>query len=406
MPVTEVAIWSAMLGGLLTLAGLALGDVLGHRTTAAWRNLMFVLVTGASCVVMSGLPEHVFPELPARVVFVIKACLGPLAGAMGLFFIGTWLGGLREDSKVHYLTAWGAVALLTAAIVLAVVAMRADLADGHRVLWVSAAVNLVPVVLAMLAVRRASRLGDPLAPWMLLAIVCLAAMVSGHYLHGLNVHGLGTGTRILTAATTVAFFLIASVLGVVRNRQIRQLARLSRLEPGADAATGLHSGAALVTDIEHVFWRTARLQGECTVVCLHLNNLYELTEQCGSGVEHQILATVAARIRRAAGFRCVVGLYHPRCFVVVIHTDRHQAPVAETVERLRSMVGQPMVVVDRQQVRQVFRPQLGVAALTVDPTDALPLEVLNAAERQAAASLNAVPPSRAADTVTAPAPLG
>ena len=394
-----------MLGGLLTLAGLALGDVLGHRTTAAWRNLMFVLVTGASCVIMTGLPEHFFPFLPGRVMFVLKASLGPLAGAMGLFFIGTWLGGSREDTKVHNLTAWGSVLLLVAAVALAALATQVELAQGHRLLWVAAVVNAVPVVLALLAVSRASRLGDPLAPWMLLAIFSLAAMVLGHYLNGLRVHGLSTATQLLTAATTLVFFLIASVLGVVRNRQNRQLARLSRLEPGADPATGLHTGAALVTDIEHVFWRTARLSGECTVVCLHVNNLYELTESGGSGVEHQILATVAARIRRAAGFRCVVGLYHPRCFVVVIHTDRHQPPVAETVERLSSMVAQPMVVMDRQQMRQVFRPHLGVAAITVDPTQALPLDVLNDAERQAVASLNEARPSRPADIVTAPAPL-
>lgn len=406
MPVSEVAIWSAMLGGLLTLAGLAMGDVLGQRTTAAWRNLMFVLVTGASCVVMTGLPEHFFPFLPGRVMFVLKASLGPLAGAMGLYFIGTWLGGSREDTKVHNLTAWGSVVLLVAAVALAALASQVDLAQGYHLLWVAAGVNAVPVVLALLAVSRASRLGDPLAPWMLLAIFSLAAMVFGHYVNGLRVDGLSTATQLFIATTTLVFFLIASVLGVVRNRQNRQLARLSRLEPGADPATGLHTGAALVTDIEHVFWRTARLNGKCTVVCLYLNNLYELTEAGGAGVEHQILATVAARIRRAAGFRCVVGLYHPRCFVVVIHTDRHQPPVAETVERLSSMVAQPMVVQDRQQSRQVFRPQLGVAAITVDPTEVVPLEVLNDAERHAVASLNEARPSRPADIVTAPAPLG
>jgi len=405
MPVSEIAIWSAMLGGLLTLAGLALGDVISHRTTAAMRNLLFILVTGASCVVMTGLPEAFFPFLPGRFMLVLKASLGPLAGAMGLYFIGTWLGGVREDAQVHRITTWGASLLLLAATSLAVIATQVELTNAQPLLVGAAVVNMVPVLLALLAVTRATQLGDPLAPWMMLAIVCLATMVLGHYLHGLDTPGLGTIAQLFIAAVTVAFFLIASVLGVVRNRQARLLARLSRLEPGSDPATGLHTGAALIADMEHAFWRTARLQGACTVVCLHLNNLYELAEASGSTVEQQIQVTVAARIRRAAGFRCVVGLYHPRCFVVVIYTDRHQPPVNETLGRLRNMVGQPMIVTDGQHTRQVFRPSLGMGVVTVDPTHVTPLDVLNDAERKAVAEASAYRPLAESDVLTAPSPL-
>lgn len=405
MPVSEVAIWSAMLGGLLTLAGLALGDVFSHRTVAAARNLIFVVFTGASCVVMTGLMEAFFPFLPGRLMIVLKASLGPMAGAMGLYFIGTWLGGVREDAQVHKVTTWGASLLLFASMALALMATQVDLAHVRPLLIGAAIVNMVPVLLALSAVMRATQLGDPLAPWMLLAIACLATLVLSHYLHGLDVPGLGTASQLFTAVITVVFFLIASVLGVIRNRQARLLARLSRLEPGSDAATGLHTGAALIADMEHAFWRTARLQGECTVVCLHLNNLYELTEAGGSTIEQQIQVTVSARIRRAAGFRCVVGLYHPRCFVVVIYTDRHQPPVNETVGRLRNMVGQPMIVTDGKHTRQVFRPSLGMGVVTVDPTRAAPLDVLNDAERRAVADASAYRPSVENDVLTAPSPL-
>lgn len=405
MSVSETAIWSAMLGGLLTLSGLALGDVISHRTTAAVRNLMFVLFTGASCVVMTGLLEAFFPFLPGRLMIVLKASLGPLAGAMGLYFIGTWLGGVREDAQVHKITTWGASLLLFAGMALLVLASQVDLANARPLLMGAAVVNMVPVLLALGAVGRATQLGDPLAPWMLLAIACLATMTLGHYLHALDVPGLGTASQLFTAVITVAFFLIASVLGVIRNRQARLLARLSRLEPGSDPATGLHTGAALIADMEHAFWRTARLHGECTVVCLHLNNLYELAEASGSTIEQQIQVTVAARIRRAAGFRCVVGLYHARCFVVVIYTDRHQPPVNETVGRLRNMVGQPMIVTDGQHLRQVFRPSLGMGVLTVDPTHVTPLDVLNDAERKAVAEASAYRPLTENDVLTAPSPL-
>ncbi len=45
------------------------------------------------------------------------------------------------------------------------------------------------------------------------------------------------------ATVTVVFFLMASVLGLLRNRQNRALARLARLSHSADPATGLATGS-------------------------------------------------------------------------------------------------------------------------------------------------------------------
>ena len=387
MSISEIAVWSAMLGGLLTLAALAFADVLDSRTHGAVRNLLFVLVTGASCVVITGLPEVFFPALPERLMMVLKASLGPTAGAMALYFLGNWLGGVREDALMHRLTTWGAAVLLLASLSLAAIATRAPLAHFRALLMAAAVVNLIPVLLAFLAVMRATRLGDPLARWMLLAIGCLAVMTTGLYLRGLEVPGLGLGVWALTAAVTLVYFLMASVLGLLRNRHNRELARLSRLQQGADSATGLPTGSALLAQVEHAFWRTARRHGECTVICLYVSNLYELAETAGPGVEGQILITLAARIRRAAGFRCVVGLYHPRCFVVVTTADRHQPPVAEVLLHLRSAVSHPLTVMDEKKSRQLFRPRLGLGVVTLDPEGVNPMDVLNDAERHALAKV-------------------
>jgi GGDEF domain-containing protein len=388
MLISEIAVWSAMLGGLLTLLALSLVDALGNRTVGSVRNLVFVVITGASCVLVTGLPEVFFPHLPARLLMVLKASLGPLAGAMALYFLGNWLGGVREDTLVHRLTAWGGALVLLAALVLAVVGSQTEATHFTSLLLVAAAVNMVPVLLAALAVWRAARLGDPLARWMGLAVACLAATVCGIYLRGLQVPGFGLFTWVLTAVFTVAFFIVSTVLVFIRNQQNRQLARLSRLQAGAEPATGLVTGSALLSQVEHVFWRTARRQGECTVVCLYLSNLYEMAEPSGHGAEHQILATMAARIRRAAGFRCVVGLYHPRCFVVVLSTDKHAAPAGETVDRLKSMATQPVAVVDEAETYQAFVPRVGLGVITVNPVSAVAMDVLNGAERQAMALVN------------------
>jgi GGDEF domain-containing protein len=372
-----------MLGGLLTLSALALFDALVNRSIASVRNLAFVLVTSTACVVLSGLPEVLWPGVPEWVIMLLKASMGPLSGAIALNYLGIWLGGMREDVIVHRITAWGSAVLLVTAIAQGALTMQYSRHDFHQLLLATAFINLVSVALAAAAAVRAAALGDPLARWMVLACGCLAVMVSGLYMRGLNVPGPGTGTWMLTAACTVAYFLIVTVLVITRTRHNRQLARLARLQFGADPATGLPTGSVLLSEVEHAFWRTARLHGECTVVCLHLANLYELAETAGHGVENQILAAMAARIRRAAGFRCIVGLYHPRCFVVVISGHRRRQYVNLTVSRLRTLIAQPLSVVGRGHAHHEFTPRLGVGVLTLDPYDADPLEVINEAERRA-----------------------
>jgi len=392
-----------MLGGLLTLSALALGDALVNRHKGALRNLVFVVVTGASCVVITGLPEEFFPDLPVRLMMVLKAGLGPLAGALALYFLGGWLGGLREDWLVHRLTAWGGRVVLLAAVALSVLATQITPPAFNALLWVTACVNMLPVLLALAAVTRATKRGDPLARWMVLPVVLLAVMVLGLYLRGIGVPGIGLGVWLTTALATVGFFFMSTVLVLLRNRQNRVLARQSRLASGAEPATGLSTGAELLAKVAHAFWRTARVRGECTVVCLHVSNLYELAESAGPGAEHQILVTLAARIRRAAGFRCVVGLYHPRSFVVVISTDWHDAQPEETLARLRSMVAKPLSVQTEEQARQVFVPRLGFGTVTLDPLNASPMDVINEAERQClgigdAKPVASEPPGQAPDT--------
>lgn len=405
MSVHEIAIWSAMSGGLLTLCAAAMGEAVSSRSRASVRNLVFLLTAGTSCVVMTGLPEVFFPAMSERLLMVLKAGLGPIAGAMGLYYLGNWLGGVREDALVHRLTALGGTVLLLIALALAATATRVDVDQFRALLALAAAVNMVPVLLALLAVRRATQLGDPLARWMAVGIVCLAVATAGLYARGLGLPGMGLAAWIATALFTVAYFLIASVLGLLRDRYNRRLARLSRLSQDTEPATGLPTGVALLTEVEHVFWRTARRGGVCTVVCLHVSNLYEMVEGPGQGTEHQILTTVAARVRRAAGFRCVVGLYHPRCFVVVITSDKLTEATLEVLTRLRSTVPLPMSVLDAQQIYQPFTPQVGMGVITLEPDSATPMEVINQAERRALASVGEQHPVSEHDIVTTPAAL-
>jgi GGDEF domain-containing protein len=388
-----------MVGGLLTLAALAMLDTLSARSIASVRNLLLVVMTGTTCMVVTGLPEVFWPGIPERVLVVIIVTLVPLSGALTLKYLDIWLGGAEEDVLVHQLIARGAGMQFFAALALGLLATQVSSQYFHQLRAATTVICVAAVLLGFVVTIRSALLGDPLARWMVLACVCLAAMVAGLALRGLDVKGYGVGTWIATALCTVGYFVIVTGLAILRNRQNRKLKRLAGLKVGADPATGLSTGSVLLSEVERAFWRTARMNGECTVVCLHLSNLYELGEAAGHGVEHQILAAMAARIRRAAGFRCVVGLYHPRCFVVVISGHQRRQYVNLTVARLRVLIAEPLSVVGRDQTRHDYTPRLGVGVVTVDPANADPLEVINKAERLALVPLETPPQSGSQDNI-------
>jgi GGDEF domain-containing protein len=385
MNMAENTVWAIMAGGVLSLVLLAAADAVVTRSLGAARNMLLIFAIGSACIFLSGLPEALFPSLPERLMMALKTGFGLLSSALGLRLLGIWAGGDREDYLVHRLTVWGAYGMLIASLVMAVLATLVAPQDFHGLLMLTAGLNTIAVLLCMVIAVRAALLGDPLARWLVLACLILTGLMAGLYLHALRVPGIGLGLQALTAASAVLFLLIVMVLIVVRNRQQRQLARLSRLEMGWDPATGLPTGAKLLSEVEHAFWRTGRLHGHCVVVGIYLSNLYELGDSLGRTSDNQILAATAARIRRAAGFRCVVGTYHPRCFIVVFSIDRKRTFNESYIARLLGLVTQPLQVVGSKDQRQPFVPQVGLAMRTVQPDHSVPQDVIDAVEQEAMA---------------------
>lgn len=385
MDMAENTVWAIMAGGVLSLVLLAAADTAVTRSLGAARNMLLIFSIGSACIFLSGLPEALFPSLPERLMMALKAGFGLLSSALGLRLLGIWTGGDREDHLIYRLTVWGAYGMLIASLVMMVLATLVAPQDFHGLLMLTAGLNTMAVVLCMVVAVRAALTGDPLARWLVLACLILTGLMAGLYLHALKVPGIGLGLQALTAASAVLFLLIVMVLIVVRNRQQRQLARLSRLEMGWDPATGLPTGAKLLSEVEHAFWRTGRLHGHCVVVGIYLSNLYELGDSLGRTSDNQILAATAARIRRAAGFRCVVGIYHPRCFIVVFSVDRKRTFNDNYITRLLGLLTQPLQVVGSKDQRQPFVPQVGLAMRTVQPDHSVPQDVIDAVEQEAMA---------------------
>jgi GGDEF domain-containing protein len=370
-----------MMGGLLTIALVALADLLLSRSLASVRAMVFVLLLGGSALLMTSLPTVLFPELPDLALLTLQASLGPLCGAMSLTYLALWLGVAVEDRVVHYLLSWGAVAQVIVAATLAAWVALAKVHQPELYLQVGAIASAFGLAMGIAAAVRAKYLGDQLAGWMVLACFFLAGMVLGLYAYRLVPARFDWQTMAITVFCTIGHFLVVTALAVRRNRHNRQIQRLAGLARGADPATGLPTGSVLLSKVDDAFWRSARRNGECTVVCVHLGNLYELGEKAGHSVDQQILSAVTARIRRAVGFRCVVGLYHPRCFVIVISGLRQESLVARSLDRIKMVLDKPLSVVGLDEAFHVFTPRYQLGVVTVAAATADPVTVVDEAER-------------------------
>ena len=388
----ENVVWSVMLGGLLTIGTMAVMDVLRSRSLSSWRSLVFLFITASSCVLLSGLPEDLFPWLPVTPVLILKASLGPLSGAMVLIYLGQWLGSAADDRLVFHTISSGSKALVICAVLITGMATVLPRDFEKEILLFAAILSALAVLMATVTSLRAAQLGDRMARDMTIGCLFMAISTLGLYAHQLLEDNNDFVFWVISAFSTVMFFLTMVNLAIRHNRQIRRLERLSGISQGMDPATGLPRGSVLLSKVDDAFWRSARLKTSCTVICLHLRNLYELSDDAGHHVDQQILAAMSARMRRAVGFRCVVGLYHPRCFVVVMSAVKQPQVVDRMAERLRTLMCKPLDVVGQNDAIHSFIPQFSVGAVTVTAANAIPTQVIDEAEQIALSGEREVPP--------------
>ncbi|MCF8210744.1 MAG: hypothetical protein K9K38_15285, partial [Rhodoferax sp.] len=87
MDSAKLIIWSAMLGGLVTLATISMVDIAMHRSLAAWRGLAFILTTGCSAMLLTGLVDFAFPGFTDAGLLALKTSFAPLSGALALSYL-------------------------------------------------------------------------------------------------------------------------------------------------------------------------------------------------------------------------------------------------------------------------------------------------------------------------------
>jgi hypothetical protein len=359
----ELSIWAAMLGALLTFFGAALADAVRNPTTAAWRALGFILLTGGAAVVMSGWVEQVAEIQNPALLLPVKVTLGPLSGALALLYLGIWFGKLAQDTLLDRLIHWGSLAQCLAAVAL-LLGVSLYPTHGELFLKMAFAVNLLSVLMALMAAARGVTLGDRLAPAMVIACVCLGVMVVGLYSKGL---GLASSNVLwaLTALCCSIYFLITTVLTIQRNRQRRLIVKMSEGIAKTDEITGLPVGGTLLSKVDDAIWRSVRLECECVVMAVWVDNLFAYNDAIDSSIEHEIRHILAARIGRAIGFRHVLGLQQSRCFMAAISAVKNRPRIASKSTDLVLKLQSAMQVGVMLGQTQTYEPHIGIGLVYV-----------------------------------------
>jgi GGDEF domain-containing protein len=381
--IAEVVIWSAMMGALLLLASVSAVDVVRLGNVAAWRGLGFVLLTGASSVVMSGLPEYLLDITDERLLLPAKVAMGPLSGSLTLTYLGIWFGQGFEDRFLRRLIVYGAFIMFLAAACMVAWVYLSPVVPARIQLGVSAGINILSAVIACMAAVRGTMLGDRLARWLLLASLFLAVLVVGLYSKGMKLNA-SPWVWSLTAICTAGYFLVVTMLTVVRNESLKRLARLARGNSLMDEITGLPIGSMLVSKVDDALWRSFRMESESAVLALWVNNLYALNDDAGHYIEHEIRSRLTANLRQAVGFRNVVGLLQARCFVVVISAVQDRTQVEKRAMRLLGSISKPMTVGELVDSPYDFSAEAGIGIIYVPATEHTePMRAMDAAQKLA-----------------------
>jgi hypothetical protein len=82
----------------------------------------------------------------------------------------------------------------------------------------------------------------------------------------------------------------------------------------------------------------------------------------------------------------VVGLYHLRCFVVVLSAVKPSRDGNSITKHLHALMSKPLEVTGQNAEPHLFVPRFSVGSVTVHAADAVPAQVIDEAEQLALAS--------------------
>jgi len=289
--------------------------------------------------------------------------------------IGALQFAFAQQSVIHPFLAAGALALLSASIVLvrAIPALERSPAHQH---WIAIAALLIAITLLVIATGGiGSALVTlyliPLAAvalafgrWLLVAIVSLAIFVLGYALGaltpGIDIHTREFGVLLLSAlAPGVA---VAVMLGALIGQMHTAVQRIHDLA-ATDSLTGLLNLRAFEDILQQEHRKAERFGRPYTLVVVDTDNLSLVNETLGHEAGNQVIAAVAAAIARSIRNSDIAARLGGDEFIVLL-SEADAATGATIATRIRNNVYAGTVSVANRLIRA--NASLGAASFPED----------------------------------------
>ena len=360
MTPAEISIWSAAVGvyGLSTLLGLVYAVVTQSRT--GWHTMAFLGTTGIFVASTSGLIRALSPTSFAYGLNMLDLLSGPISGGIGSWLLAYFLRAKRRDALVQRgLTSTGALCMALCACVFL---------NDHTLALNIVAVGVVASALFSCGLTiRAALLGDRSAWYMAAGTAVGAVMVFGLYSQAQDRLRGQLVWQAAVAVSTVLYLVICTRTVWQRNVQQVRMTRALARDQRKDLLTQLITGHALVNEVNASIRRAHRSRKEMAIVCVELFNASPLRKQHGLHALEEVVYTMAARVRQAAGAVTHVGRYSDTSFVVVLDSLKQMNQLRSIGLRLASAARKPYMLHPYSSEPSEFRCDIGVGIARIRP---------------------------------------
>jgi GGDEF domain-containing protein len=375
-PVTTM-VWSMALGAIAAVAVARVGDLLVRPSLSQLRAVSYHLSVFLLVLVLSGVLRQAAHTGTSRLE-ILQVLAGPLCVGLSNFWIHGWLGAAHRDRFM-------ATALRLSALALPVLGVAALALPQEYRLPAAAALSLAGSGLTCWLTFRAWFTGDRLA--LVMAGGCLLTLPAIAGLYAIAMH-FGRWTVAAQAAVAACAALSNGLTGAVLWRRERHewRTRETGVAPGVDPVTKLHSSAALVHRLIASQKRRRHTRREGALVAITVFDTDKIATLVGNAALNEVWMTLAARIQRHVGVVNPVGRYWDRCFVALVETIPATAWLRGLGLKLAASLRRPVEVTGRDGEPVRVRLEVGVGIVPLRPRHAEVEDVLDDAQRLAAAA--------------------
>ena len=378
MSVLEVAIWSAAAGAISLVVLICAVDTALIRTTAAAQGTGYNFAALLFVLLLSGVPQALFPALKGPGMHVAQMLIGPLCVCLGNYWVRGWLSARHRDRLMDF-------CLLGAAFAVPLFGMLCLALPATQQLPAVAIVVLLNTGLVVWMSVRAWLLGDALALGIAAGGALMLPAVGGLYAVALG-FGLAAKWQAVMALSSV---LCTSVIGYMlwkRNQHSRRIRGFEPVQSQFDPVTKLPGGLPFVRQLLRAQGRRRRTQREGAVVAIILFEPERIVAQAGVPGLNEVYLHVAQRLQRQVGIVNPIGRYWDRCFVALVESIHSPAALRTLGLRVATSMRRPMQVnaLDGHSVQ--IRADIGVGIVRLGRDSTEVEDMLHEAQRLAEAA--------------------